>query len=272
MYELKRCSEIRLYPLSKNDFPSCEFAKLFIRAGFHEDGDIFPGLLTYKDNSYIDAPLTFFYPRAFILFQYKGEIIGCGVLKDSKDTEFDYRYSMDMSKVCVFDDNITLEEFKSIVKNFKRFNSVAQKIDKKYLPEIINLINKKSKKSNIILDENTSIVYNDKEGGIVEYYTTKYERHEKYRREAIRLHGLSCEICGFNFFDTYGNLGHNYIEVHHRVSLHTLNEEVIPNPETDMVCVCSNCHRMLHRDKYSILQPETLKNLIEKRKLNKKQI
>lgn len=36
------------------------------------------------------------------------------------------------------------------------------------------------------------------------------------------------------------------------------------NPETDLVCVCSNCHRMIHRRKNSILTVEELKKNIAK--------
>lgn len=266
MYDLKYCREIRLYPLYPGDFLSCEFAKLFIRTGFHKNGEIKPGLLTYRDDVSSGAPLIFFYRRTFILFQFNGELIGCGIFKNAEETSFVTRYYMDMDTVCIFEKNITLEEFKSVVKGFKRFNSTAQKIDIAYFHEIIKLINKREIKNKLNLDDNTSIVYNVKEGGVVEYYTTKYERVEKYRKEAIRIHGLSCEVCGFNFLERYGNLGNNYIEVHHKIPLHSLDEEIIPNPKTDMACVCSNCHRMLHRDKYKVIEVKELKEIVDRQR------
>ena len=267
MYDLKYCREIRLYPLHPDDFPSCEFAKLFIKMGFHENGEIKPGVLTYRSDISSGAPLTFFYRGAFILFQYAGEIIGCGVFKNSEETSIGTKYYMDMDTVCVFENNITLEEFKSVVKDFKKFNSTAQKIDIAFFSEIIKLINKRKLKSKLNLDDNTSILYNTKEGGIIEYYTTKYERVEKYRKEAIRIHGLSCEVCGFNFSERYGRLGNSYIEVHHKIPLHSLDEEIVPNPKTDMACVCSNCHRMLHRSKYEVMEVEALKQIVKKQRL-----
>lgn len=57
---------------------------------------------------------------------------------------------------------------------------------------------------------------------------------------------LKCEICGFSFAETYGDLGEGFIEAHHTIPLSRVSEEVVTK-ETDIVLVCSNCHRMLHR-------------------------
>lgn len=53
------------------------------------------------------------------------------------------------------------------------------------------------------------------EGRAVKYYTTKYERSRANRDAAIRHHGLTCMVCGFNFEEVYGDIGRDYIEVHH---------------------------------------------------------
>ena len=91
------------------------------------------------------------------------------------------------------------------------------------------------------------------EGKRTVYYTTKYERSSKNREAAIRIHGTKCMICGFDFGQKYGELGKGYIEVHHIKPLATLEQEVVINPETDLICVCANCHRMLHRFKNYIV-------------------
>ena len=93
------------------------------------------------------------------------------------------------------------------------------------------------------------------EGKRTVYYTTKYERSSKNRDAAIRMHGTKCMICGFDFEQKYGELGKGYIEVHHIKPLATLEQEVVVNPETDLICVCANCHRMLHRFKNYIVRP-----------------
>lgn len=104
------------------------------------------------------------------------------------------------------------------------------------------------------------------EGKRTVYYTTKYERSSKNREAAIRIHGTKCMICGFDFEQKYGELGKGYIEVHHIKPLATLEQEVVINPETDLICVCANCHRMLHRFKNYIVTVEELKYIVDDNK------
>jgi len=48
-----------------------------------------------------------------------------------------------------------------------------------------------------------------------------------------------------------------------------MNEIVTINPETDLVCICSNCHRILHRKRDSIMSPDELSAILyEKAKTN----
>ena len=114
---------------------------------------------------------------------------------------------------------------------------------------------------NINLDDETEDLY--KEGKRIAYYTTKYERSLKNREAAIKIHGTKCMICGFDFKEKYGELGKGYIEVHHIKPLSEVNEEVVINPETDLICVCGNCHRMLHRFRNYIVTPEELKQMVD---------
>lgn len=67
----------------------------------------------------------------------------------------------------------------------------------------------------------------------------------------------------------YGYIGKNYIEVHHKKTLFSLEEERIPNPETDMITVCSNYHRMIHRKKNDTITPEKLKKIICEQNIHK---
>ena len=106
-----------------------------------------------------------------------------------------------------------------------------------------------------------------KEGKTIKYYTTKYERNATNRKLAICAHGTKCMVCGFDFEKVYGELGKDFIEVHHVMPLSNINEEKDINPITDLVCVCANCHRMLHRHKDSILTIEELKKIIKKHTL-----
>jgi 5-methylcytosine-specific restriction protein A len=67
------------------------------------------------------------------------------------------------------------------------------------------------------------------------------------KEQAQALHGrLVCEVCGFDFFAFYGNLGDGYCEVHHKIPLASLDGKRVTKLD-DLAIVCSNCHRMIHR-------------------------
>lgn len=108
----------------------------------------------------------------------------------------------------------------------------------------------------------SEIEQSDVEGKKTVIYTTKYERSAKNREDAKRIHGTKCMICGFDFEKIYGERGKDFIEVHHIKPLYSRDEEVRINPRTDLICVCSNCHRMIHRRKNNILTPDELRALI----------
>lgn len=104
-----------------------------------------------------------------------------------------------------------------------------------------------------------------KEGNKKSYYTTKYERNPMLRRKAIEIHKPICYVCKFDFYKTYGELEKGYIEVHHKVPLYDSDGEVEVNPETDLVCLCANCHRMIHRSRKEILTVEELIQIVNDR-------
>jgi predicted HNH restriction endonuclease len=69
-------------------------------------------------------------------------------------------------------------------------------------------------------------------------------------REALRASGrLTCEVrgCGFDFAAVYGGLGDGFAEVYHVVPLAEYDGPRETRLE-DLAIVCSNCHRMIHRD------------------------
>ena len=110
------------------------------------------------------------------------------------------------------------------------------------------------------IDDKESFYANYLEGGKIEIFSTRYERNSKLRKKAIEIHGLKCEVCGFSFEETYGEIGKNYIEVHHIKPISEGEREV--DPRTDLVCLCSNCHRMIHHQKKRVLSVDELKGMI----------
>ena len=106
-----------------------------------------------------------------------------------------------------------------------------------------------------------------KEGAVIYYSGKKYERDAFNRKRAIDIHGLSCKVCGFNFFDFYGELGEGFIEVHHIQTLNSLKgKEHIINPTTDLIPLCSNCHRMIHRTWKKAITIDQLKDIVERKR------
>jgi len=71
-------------------------------------------------------------------------------------------------------------------------------------------------------------------------------KKEQYQR----VHGfLACEICGFTFEKIYPeSLNKGFIEAHHKVPLSKI-DSVVKTTLDDLLLVCSNCHRMIHRTK-----------------------
>ena len=84
----------------------------------------------------------------------------------------------------------------------------------------------------------------------------------KKKSQYFKKHGkLDCEICGFDFYEKYGEIGKGFIECHHKKPLHELEEETKVTIK-DLALVCANCHRILHRD-IETLTVEKLKNNIK---------
>ncbi|OQQ25913.1 HNH endonuclease [Prescottella equi] len=103
-----------------------------------------------------------------------------------------------------------------------------------------------------------------KEGRLLQRRHYVRERDRKLRQRKIarflqsheRVH---CEVCGFDFELVYGERGSEYTEVHRIVPLHHSGSTT--TKLTDLVLLCANCHRMIHRGT-PWLTPDELRNLI----------
>ena len=103
------------------------------------------------------------------------------------------------------------------------------------------------------------------EGGTKVFVSKRPERNSKLRKLAIKIQGLNCAACGFNFEQQYGDWGRDFIEVHHIQPLGQNRKSLIKtNPDTDMLVLCSNCHRMVHRKRKIALTIDELKEKIKK--------
>ena len=87
------------------------------------------------------------------------------------------------------------------------------------------------------------------EGKQIKSITNRYERNPLARELCLNHYGYDCSVCGFNFLKTYGEIGENFIHVHHLNEISQVGKEYKINPITDLRPVCANCHSMLHKKK-----------------------
>ncbi|MBS1687534.1 MAG: HNH endonuclease [Bacteroidetes bacterium] len=115
--------------------------------------------------------------------------------------------------------------------------------------------------------EEDDISYEVKEGNTLYKLHKFYERNQtlikKKKQSLLDKYGaLICEVCDFNFKAFYGSIGEGFIECHHNRPLHTLKgtEKITLG---DLSPVCSNCHRMLHRNNFMQLTINDLNSLVK---------
>ena len=79
---------------------------------------------------------------------------------------------------------------------------------------------------------------------------TRYERNPQDRMKALERDNYQCRVCQMNFESAYGEIGRQYIEVHHLYPVCNMGEDYHfdpLDPEKGLVCLCANCHAMIHR-------------------------
>ena len=128
--------------------------------------------------------------------------------------------------------------------------------------------------STVISEEYKKLVIEDdpeiaeaEEGKILTRVHISRERNreiiKKKKAEVLKkLEALKCEVCSFDFENTYGERGSGFAEVHHIKPLNTLQ----PGSKTrleDLAILCANCHRMIHARK-PWLGLEELKIILKK--------
>jgi predicted HNH restriction endonuclease len=106
-----------------------------------------------------------------------------------------------------------------------------------------------------------------------------YPRHE---RKAVRSHlrrdrspmlalackqrdKYRCQCCRRRMEEFYGDLGQEFAECHHTVPLSTLKEGVLTRLD-DLITVCPNCHRILHKMDGVPEDVEALREVLRKRR------
>jgi Zn finger protein HypA/HybF involved in hydrogenase expression len=78
---------------------------------------------------------------------------------------------------------------------------------------------------------------------------SKRERDPKLRSLVLAQRGTLCEICGFNFEETYGEFAKYCVQVHHVEALGKAGRNGVTTSLDDVLVICPNCHSALHKYK-----------------------
>lgn len=113
------------------------------------------------------------------------------------------------------------------------------------------------------IDQEKLITAKELEGSKRFHLLSLPERNPKNRKHAIEIHGRICMICSFDFDKFYGAENSNgYIEIHH---INPLSQgERLVDPTKDLIPVCSNCHRIIHRKRDFPKSIPEMKKIVER--------
>lgn len=103
------------------------------------------------------------------------------------------------------------------------------------------------------------------EGKKITYFGVRYERSPRLRRQAIAIHGVACNACGFDFEKAYGEHAKGFIHVHHVKPISEYEENQAVDPATDLITLCANCHAAVHKRPDKLLSVEQLKSILHGR-------
>ncbi len=93
---------------------------------------------------------------------------------------------------------------------------------------------------------------------------TKYERNPFARKKCIEHYGYTCIICDFNFEKKYGQIGKDFIHVHHLNQIATVGQTYEVDPVKDLRPVCPNCHSIIHRQRTPLAIEEVKQLIVQK--------
>ncbi len=112
------------------------------------------------------------------------------------------------------------------------------------------------------------------EEGRVSYRNQRIRQRSSFLTEIARkrfldIHGkLRCAGCDFDFEEQYDGRGKGYIEIHHLKPIHEHDiegeKQIAEKALEKLVPLCSNCHRMIHRERDNLLSLEELRELIQR--------
>ena len=108
-------------------------------------------------------------------------------------------------------------------------SNVADRLEKKWsqLLKMQSVIPLSIDTSPILFAEEVASSTKYIEGMTKQITVNAYERNQTARLACLRYCGFDCAVCGFNFRQIYGELGQDFIHVHHLVPLSEIAQEYL---------------------------------------------
>lgn len=85
------------------------------------------------------------------------------------------------------------------------------------------------------------------EGAARRVYVNVYERDPRARAACIAYYGYDCSVCGFNFEKAFGDIGKEFVHVHHLAPPSKIRKSYEIDPIAALRPLCANCHAMIHK-------------------------
>lgn len=207
-----------------------------------------------------DNQLIAYADKEYALYKkYAGKLLAFGIVSGTPYLDTDGRYYAEITDLQRLTHPIPYSEYKSFITLNPGGAITTLKVEQE--TKLLALVEGDYKAEPF----ESQIEVNDPsltEGRRIETYGTKYERNPRVRAAFLAqcANPYKCAVCGFDFEKAYGDLGKGFIEVHHIKPLSSVGTETAIDPKKDLVSLCSNCHRMIHRG--GILNVDELRTIM----------
>lgn len=216
-----------------------------------------------------------------VLFNPTGE--DAKMLDGRRDTKFSQKVRnlkshRDNNKMAIFTNinssgkyTLTDEGERYLAENIKQIEYLfSNKFTSSEVVDVVTAIeNTSGKKRKVYVYSEDDMV---SEGKAVSKKTIIKKRSRKLRMAAIKHYRKSdgkiyCAACGFCFEDKYGDIGKDFIEIHHENPVYQYSddgfEEYIAEAVKKVRPLCANCHRMIHHNGKRPISIDELKKFIK---------
>jgi hypothetical protein len=167
------------------------------------------------------------------------------------DAEDKMQHNPEMRQITEADSlyGLSIMHYKNFLasKQFRGKDKPTLSPEERKVKENVSSSKKGKKQSDPLLPESEEPTI---EGKSRQVNITVYERNPEDRKKALKRDNYECQVCHMNFEAVYGEIGKEYIEVHHLYPVSNMGEVYhfdALDPERGLVCLCSNCHSMIHR-------------------------